>query len=168
VADPLPRWVPGPLHVNASLASALSWLGIATVLTAIASELLVSAIEPVAHEVRLSTFFIGLIVLPIVGNAGEHFSAIKQAANNQMNATMAITAGSAIQVALLVTPVLVLLSVPLGHPLTLLFIPLELVIFTLVALLYAIISLDGESTWMEGLLLLVFYAIVAVSAFFVP
>lgn len=168
VTDPLPKWVPAPLHVTASVPSAVGWLGVATVLTAVASELLVGSIEPVAHQVGLSTFFIGLIVLPIVGNAGEHFSAITQAANNQMNATMAITAGSAIQVALLVAPVLVLVSVPLGHPLPLIFIPLELVIFTLVAFLYALVSLDGESTWIEGLLLLVFYVIVAASAFFVP
>jgi Ca2+:H+ antiporter len=156
------------LQVNASPLSAVCWLAVATVLIALASELLVGSIEPVAHEVGLSRFFIGLIVLPIVGNAGEHYSAITQAANNRMNGTMAITAGSAIQITLLVAPVLVFVGAALGHPLTLLFIPLELVIFALVAFLYALISLDGESTWLEGLLLLVFYAIVAVSAFFIP
>jgi Ca2+:H+ antiporter len=168
MGDPLPRWVPAPMHVGSSIVSALAWLGVATVLTALASELLVSSIEPVAHEVGLSRFFIGLIVLPVVGNAGEYYSAITQAVNNHMNATMAITAGSAIQITLLVAPLFVFLSIPLGHPLTLLFIPLELVIFALVALLYAVTGLDGESTWLEGLLLIVFYAIVAVSAFFVP
>jgi Ca2+:H+ antiporter len=161
---PLPVW----LRVDASPAAAVVWLAAATVLTAVMSETLVGAIEPVAHQVGLSAFFIGLIVIPIVGNAAEHSSAISMALRDSMDTTMAITAGSAIQVALLVAPVLVLVSVFVGHPLPFVFIPLELAIFALVALLYALVSLDGESTWLEGLLLLVFYVIVGAAAFFVP
>ncbi|HEX9412858.1 MAG TPA: calcium/proton exchanger [Ktedonobacterales bacterium] len=147
---------------------ALVWLVGATVLTAVASDVLVGAIEPVAQEVGLSPFFIGLIVLPIVANAAEHFSAVNMALHDSMNTTMAITAGSAIQVALFLAPVFVLAGNFVGHPLALAFIPLELAIFALVALLFPLISLDGESTWLEGLQLVLFYVIVAASAFVIP
>lgn len=167
-AESWPRWAPAWLRMESSPGAAVVWLAGATVLTAVMSETLVGAIEPVAHEVGLSAFFIGLIVIPIVGNAAEHTSAISMALRDSMDTTMAITAGSAIQVALLVAPVLVLISNFVGHPLTFVFIPLELAIFGLVALLYALISLDGESTWLEGLLLVVFYVIVGAAAFFVP
>jgi Ca2+:H+ antiporter len=143
-------------------------LALATALTAVASEALVGSIEPVATDVGLSPFFVGLIVLPIVGNAAEHASAITTAVRNHMETSMAITAGSSIQVALLVAPVLVLISPLLGTTFDLDFIQLELVIIALVTVLYAIISLDGESTWLEGFLLLAFYLIVAAGSFFVP
>ncbi|HEV2237397.1 MAG TPA: hypothetical protein VGR57_12115 [Ktedonobacterales bacterium] len=148
--------------------AALLWLAGATALTAVASEALVGAIEPVAHTIGLSPFFIGLIVLPIVGNAAEHASAISMARRDDMSAALAITAGSAIQVALFLAPVLVIASVLMGQPLTLTFIPLELAIFALVALLFPLICLDGESTWLEGLQLVVFYVIVAAGAFVIP
>lgn len=148
--------------------AALLWLALATVLTAAASEILVGAIEPVAHTFGLSPFFIGLIVLPIVGNAAEHASAITMARRNDMNAALAITAGSAIQVALFLAPVLVIAGALMGQPLTLTFIPLELAIFALVALLFPLVCLDGESTWLEGLQLVVFYVIVAAGAFVIP
>ena len=149
------------------------WLPVAllagvTALTAVMSEALVGAIEPVTEEVGLSPFFVGLIVLPIVGNAAEHFTAITTAMHNHMEIAMAITAGSSIQIALLATPVLVFAGTIMGHPLDLNFTLLEVAIFGLVAGLYALISLDGESTWLEGLLLLAFYAILAVGTFFTP
>lgn len=143
-------------------------LAAVTALTAVASEILVGTIEPVATEVGLSPFFVGLIVLPIVGNAAEHFTAITMALRNQMEVSMAITAGSSIQIALLAAPVLVLLSPLLGSPLDLNFTILEVAIFGLVAGLFALISLDGESTWLEGLLLCAFYLILAVGVFVTP
>ncbi len=139
----------------------------ATALTAIASETLVSAIGPVTQQIGLSQFFVGLIILPIVGNAAEHSSAITMALRNRMEIAMAITAGSSIQVALLVAPVLVLVGQVIGMPFDLNFNGLELAIFALVAGLYALVSLDGESTWLEGAQLFAFYVIVAVSAFFI-
>jgi Ca2+:H+ antiporter len=143
-------------------------LGLVTALTAIVSEALVGAIEPVAEQVGLNPFFIGLIILPIIGNAAEHSSAVTFAMRNRMEVSMAITAGSSIQVALLVTPVLVLVSWLIGHPLDLLFAPFELAILALVTGIFALVSLDGESTWLEGLQLCVFYLIVALCLFFVP
>jgi Ca2+:H+ antiporter len=143
-------------------------LGLVTALTAIVSEALVGAIEPVAEQVGLNPFFIGLIILPIIGNAAEHSSAVTFALRNRMEVSLAITAGSSIQVALLVTPVLVLISWLVGHPLDLLFAPFELAILALVTGIFALVSLDGESTWIEGMQLCVFYLIVALCLFFVP
>jgi Ca2+:H+ antiporter len=139
-----------------------------TAVTAVVSEVLVSTIEPVAHQIGLSPFFVGLIILPIVGNAAEHFSAITSAARNHMEISMAITAGSSIQIALLAAPILVLAGPLVGVPLDLNFSLLEVALFGLVTGLYALISLDGESTWLEGLLLCAFYLILAVGTFFTP
>ena len=160
----LPRW----LQLRASPVAGLVVLGAVTVLTAVMSEVLVGTIEPVAHDNHLSPFFVGLIVVPIVGNAAEHASAITMALRNRMEVALVITAGSAIQVALFVAPVLILGGALAGHPLDLLFRPLELVIFALTAGLFALVCLDGESTWLEGLQLLIFYLIVAAAAFVIP
>jgi Ca2+:H+ antiporter len=132
------------------------------------SELLVGTIEPVGHQIGLNPFFVGLIIIPLVGNAAEHFTAVTAARDNHMEISMAITAGSSIQVALLVAPLLILTGAIIGHPLDLNFSLLEVAMFALAAGLYAIISLDGESTWLEGLLLLAFYLILGVSTFFTP
>jgi Ca2+:H+ antiporter len=143
-------------------------LAATTAVTAIMSEVLVSSIEPLTHQIGLSPFFVGLIILPIVGNAAEHFSAITSAYHNHMEITMAITSGSSIQIALLAAPILVLFGALIGVPLDLNFPLFEVVLFALAAALFALISLDGESTWLEGLLLCAFYLILAVSTFFAP
>lgn len=163
----------GPLATLAIWWRTTLWLPIAvlavvTAVTAVVSEVLVSTIEPVGHQIGLNPFFVGLIILPIVGNAAEHFSAITSAARNHMEISMAITAGSSIQIALLAAPILVLAGPLIGVPLDLNFSLLEVALFGLVAGLYALISLDGESTWLEGLLLCAFYLIVAVGTFFTP
>jgi Ca2+:H+ antiporter len=164
---------PGRLARVEVLWETTRWLPVAvlagaTVATAVVSEVLVGTIEPVTHEIGLSPFFVGLIVLPIVGNAAEHYSAVTSAAANHMEVTMAITAGSSIQIALLAAPILVLAGPLLGVPLDLNFSLLEVALIGLVAGLYALISLDGESTWLEGLLLCAFYLILAVGTFFAP
>ncbi len=143
-------------------------LAAATAVTAVVSEVLVSTIEPLTHQIGLNPLFVGLIVLPIVGNAAEHFSAITSATRNHIEISMAITAGSSIQIALLAAPILVLAGPIIGVPLDLNFSLLEVALFGLVTGLYALISLDGESTWLEGLLLCVFYMILAVGTFFTP
>jgi Ca2+:H+ antiporter len=143
-------------------------LAVVTAVTAFMSEILVSTIEPLTHQIGLSPLFVGLIILPIVGNAAEHYSAITSAARNHMEISMAITAGSSIQIALLAAPILVLVGPIIGVPLDLNFSLLEVTMFGLVTGLYALISLDGESTWLEGLLLCAFYLILAVGTFFPP
>ena len=165
--------ISGLLASLAAWWSSTLWLPIvvlaaATAITAVVSEVLVSTIEPLTHQVGLNPLFVGLIVLPIVGNAAEHFSAITSATRNRMEISMAITAGSSIQIALLAAPILVLAGPIVGVPLDLNFSLLEVALFGLVAGLYALISLDGESTWLEGLLLCAFYLILAVGTFFIP
>jgi Ca2+:H+ antiporter len=163
----------GPFVTLAAWWRTTLWLPIAvlagvTVVTAVVSEVLVSTIEPLTHQIALNPFFVGLIILPIVGNAAEHFSAITSATRNHMEISMAITAGSSIQIALLAAPILVLAGPLIGVPLDLNFTLLEVAMFALVTGLYALISLDGESTWLEGLLLCAFYLILAVGTFFPP
>ena len=143
-------------------------LVVATALVAVVSELLTGAIEPITSELGLSGFFVGLIVLPLIGGAAEFSSAMRAAMADNMETTLAIAAGSSIQVPLLIAPLLILLGPVVGHTLDLDFTLLELVVFGLVTAVFALISLDGESTWLEGLQLLVFFLIVAVGAFFIP
>ncbi len=97
--------------------------------TALVSEVLVSTIEPLTHQIGLSPFFVGLIILPIVGNAAEHYSAITSATCNHMEVSMAITAGSSIQIALLAAPIPVLVDPFIGVPLDLNFSRLEVALF---------------------------------------
>lgn len=158
----LARWWRGTLWLPIVVLAAV------TAVTAVASEVLVGTIEPLTHQIGLNPFFVGLIVLPIVGNGAEHFTAIASAAHNRMEIAMAITAGSSIQIALLAAPLLVLAGACLGVPLDLNFSLLEVALFGLVTGLYALISLDGESTWLEGMLLCAFYLILAIGTFFLP
>lgn len=140
----------------------------ATALVAVVSETLTGAIEPLSKELHLSSFFVGLIILPLIGGAAEFTTAMRAALADSMEITLSVTVGSSIQIALLIAPLLILLSPLIGQPLDLDFTRLELVIFGLVTGLFAVIGLDGESTWLEGLQLCVFFLIVAVGAFFIP
>ena len=140
----------------------------ATVFTAAVSELISGALESTAQGLHLSTFFLGIIVLAVVGNIPEKASAIYFARRDRMGLVMTITVGSTIQIALLVAPLLVFISYFLGHPLNLVFSnPLEMISFASVALAVNAISQDGETTWFEGVLLLGVYAMLATAFFFV-
>src|SRR5438552_5427365 len=112
----------GPLATLSTWWRSTLWLPIVvlagvTAVTAVMSEVLVSTIEPLTHQIGLSPLFVGLIILPIVGNAAEHYSAITSATRNHMEISMAITSGSSIQIALLATPILVLSGALMGVPL---------------------------------------------------
>ncbi|HEX9057472.1 MAG TPA: hypothetical protein VF818_08045 [Ktedonobacterales bacterium] len=152
------------------IANAIVMLIFATILTVVASVVLVSVMHEVIIRTALTPFFVGFILLPIITNAVEQLGAIRAAYSGHMEETMAIAAGSSVQMILLVAPLLVLISVALGltHPLTMVFSKLELIVVTLVTFVYALISLDGETTWLEGWLLIAFYAMVAATAFFLP
>jgi Ca2+:H+ antiporter len=141
---------------------------VATVGTAWNSELLVGAIEPVTKLLGWSPVFIGIVIIPIVGNAAEHSSAVYIALRDRVDLSMAIAAGSSIQVATFVAPLLVLLSLLFATPLTLVFQPLELVVLALATVLFAFVSLDGESTWLAGVQLVAIYLMACVVFFFVP
>jgi Ca2+:H+ antiporter len=141
---------------------------IATIGTAWNSELLVGAIRPVTVQLGWSQVFIGLVIIPIIGNAAEHSSALYIAIKDRVDLSMAIAAGSSIQVATFVAPLLVLISLFFTTQLDMVFQPLELVIMGLAALLFALISLDGESSWLAGVQLVALYLIACIVFFFVP
>ena len=157
-------------------ASSLNWplpmsvgvLLLATVFTAVEAELVSGALEATSKDWHLSTFFIGIVVLAIVGNIPEKASAIYFARRNRMGLVMTITVGSTIQIALLVAPLIVFISHLMGTPMNLVFSnPLEMLSFAAVALAVNAISQDGETTWFEGVLLLGVYVMLALAFFFV-
>ncbi|HEV7128698.1 MAG TPA: calcium/proton exchanger [Ktedonobacterales bacterium] len=141
---------------------------VATGLTVAASIVLVSQMNTVIVRTSLTPFFVGFILLPFICNVVEQLGAITAAFGNHMEETMAIAAGSSVQMALLVAPVLMLASLALGNPLTLVFGKTELIIVSLVTFVFALVGLDGESTWLEGLQLVAFYAMVVATAYFFP
>jgi Ca2+:H+ antiporter len=141
-------------------------LALATGGVVIESELLVHSIEPVTHTLGLSQTFLGLIVIPVIGNAAEHATAVTVARKGKLDLSLQIALGSSTQVALLIAPLLVLAGVLLDQPLSLLFTPLEVVALGIATVVVSIITLDGESHWFEGVQLLALYAMIAAAAFF--
>ena len=148
--------------------SAIISLALATVLVGILSELLVGEIEAVTKALGWTEFFVGVIVVAIIGNAAEHSTAMMMARRDQMDLAITIAVGSSTQIALFVAPVLVFLSLALGHPMTLVFNAFEIVAIVVSVLIVQMVSDDGESTWFEGAQLLAVYLILAVSFYFVP
>ena len=139
----------------------------AGVLVGLMSEVLVGSIEEASHAVGLSEFFIGVIVVAIVGNAAEHWVAVLVAMKNKMDLAVNIAIGSSAQVALFVAPVLVLASFFLGpHPLALVFNGFELGAILIAILIANYVTQDGESTWFEGLQLLAVYAVFGLAFYF--
>ena len=149
-----------------SVGRAVLVLGVATVGVAVESELLVHAATEATEAVGLSPIFLGLIVIPIIGNAAEHAAAVVLARKGQIDLSLQIALGSSTQVALLVAPVLVFAGVLLGQDMDLVFTPFEVLSLFLATLVTAFITLDGESHWFEGVQLLALYALVAVGAYF--
>ncbi len=152
---------------------ALVGLAIVTIATVIMAVILVSVTDNVIVNTVLTPLSVGLIIFPIVCNLGEQASSVLNAWHNDMEGAMSVAAGSSVQVALFVTPVLVLLSFILAGGnsnlvLTLIFQPLELIVVGLVAFVYTLVSQDGETTWLEGLQLLAFYAMIVAVALVLP
>lgn len=135
---------------------------------AVMSEFLVGSIEAVSTTLGFSEFFVGIIIVPLIGNIAEHLVAVQVAMKNQMDLSLTIAVGSSLQIALFVAPVLVFLSLLLGNPLTLEFNSFELVATIAASIIATFISLDGESNWLEGSMLLVVYVILALAFYFLP
>lgn len=158
---------PQPAHhwsaKKASLIMALSMAGIAAM-----SELLVSSVEAVTEAFSLTPFFVGIIIVPIIGNVAEHLVSVQAAIENKMDLSLSIALGSSLQIALFVTPALVFASLFLDSPLTLQFNQLELVALTAASMISALVALDGESNWLEGAMLLAVYGILGIAFFFLP
>ncbi len=148
-------------------------LALATVGVAIESEILVHAVQGLTADTPwISETFLGLIIIPIIGNAAEHATAIVVARKGKMDLALQIAMGSSAQVALLVAPLLVFIGALMGPSangvyMNLVFSPLEVVAVGLSTLLAAIVTLDGESHWFEGVQLLALYAMVAIAVFFI-
>lgn len=141
-------------------------LFICTVFIAIESEFLVASIEPMTERSGISRMFVGLILIPIVGNAAEHSTAVLMAIRNKMDIAIEIAVGSSLQIALFVAPLLVLVSL-LYQPMSIVFKPIELFVFGASVLIANKIVSSGRTNWLEGLKLLSIYAIVAVGFFVV-
>ncbi len=143
-------------------------LGLSTVGIAWLSEVLVGVVEPVVADLGVSEFFLGIILIPIIGNAAEHLVSVQFAGQNKMDLSVEIAISSSLQVALMVMPLLVFISLAFGHPLTLVFNPLELLALIAGVLIAVLVSSDGESTWLEGATLTGIYLILALAFFLLP
>jgi Ca2+:H+ antiporter len=140
-----------------------------TALVAWMSELLIGAVELTAKRFGMSEVFVGVILVAIIGNAAEHSTAVLMAMKNKMDLAIQVAVGSSIQVALFVAPVLVFLSYGIGPaPMDLLFTTFEVVAVAISVGTIAMISVDGESNWMEGVQLLAVYVILGMAFFFLP
>lgn len=141
---------------------------VATGLVAVMSEFLVGAVDEASRALGLTEIFVGVILVAIIGNAAEHSTAVLVALKNKMDLSLNIAIGSSMQIALFVAPVLVFASYLFGKPMDLLFTPLEVVTIGASVLIVALIAQDGESNWMEGVLLLAVYTILGLTFFFLP
>jgi Ca2+:H+ antiporter len=151
-----------------SIRKAIALLFFASALMGVVAEGLVHAVGAAGKAWGMNEVFLGFVVLAIVGNAAEHSTAVMLAVKNQMDTALNITMQSSVQIALFVTPVLVFVSYPLGHPLDLIFTPFEILAVALGVAIFAYLVMDGETNWYEGIQLLSVYAIIAVALYFLP
>lgn len=147
-----------------SLKKSIIILAIATMLIAIESEFLVSGVDSITATLGLSEFFVGIILIPIIGNAAEHSTAIVMAMKNKMDVSVEIAVGSSLQIILFVAPVLIFLSL-LFTPMSIVFNQFELVSLIVSVLIVNRFASDGESNWLEGVQLLSVYLIIAAGFF---
>jgi Ca2+:H+ antiporter len=148
--------------------TALGVLLVTTLGVILMSEILVGAVEPVVQQFGVTELFLGIVLVPIVGNVAEHLVAVEAAIKNKMDLSLAIALGSSTQVAMFVAPVLVLASLVVGHPMDLIFTEIELVGLAAASLVAALIALDGESNWLEGVMLLAVYLVFALAFWWWP
>ncbi len=156
---------PNPWSVKKSIGV----LALATTLIAVVSEILVGSVEVAAHTFGMTSVFVGVIVVAIIGNAAEHSTAVIVAMKDRMDLSLGIALGSSIQVAVFVAPMLVLVSYFIGpKPMNLVFTEAEVIAVGLSVLIATQITNDGESNWMEGVLLLAVYAILGAVFYYLP
>jgi Ca2+:H+ antiporter len=147
------------------------WAGVllaSTVAVAIESELLVESLDVATEQLGLTPLFTGVILLPIIGNAAEHATAVTVAMKNKMDLSVSVAVGSSLQIALFVAPVLVLAGWFMGQPMDLDFNPFELVAVIVSVIIANSISSDGQSNWLEGMLLLAAYVVLGLAFYFHP
>jgi len=155
-----------PEEATMTLRGSIVMLTITTLLVALCSELLVDSLEAVSKSWGLSEVFIGLILLPIIGNAAEHATAITVAMKGKMDLALGVALGSSVQIALCVVPALCLVGWILQKPLTLDFHPFETIVLVVSVLVVTSTVRQGTSTWLEGIMLIISYLIIALAYFF--
>lgn len=143
-------------------------LFVSTILTALSSEILVQAIEGVTEKAHMSQHFIGIILLPIVGNACEHAAAVRFAVQDKLGLSVGIAVGSSTQIALFVVPLAVLIGWVLDRDMDLNFGMLNTSMITLSVIVVLSMVVDGQSTWLQGYLLCSVYCIVAIMYSYLP
>lgn len=157
----------GEGHALWPLWKSIGVLLVSTVIVALEAELVSGALEATSEQLGLTSFFLGIIVLAVIGNAAEYVAAVYFARQDRMGLAMGITLGASIQVALLTAPLLVIVSYFMGHPMNLVFsTPLELIAIAGAAFAVNSIAQDGETTWFEGVLLLAVYLIFGMAFLF--
>lgn len=150
------------------LSTAVVVLAVSTAAVVWLSEILVHTVDAVMAASGLSEFFLGIILIPIIGNVAEHLVAVQVALKNKMELSLEIALGSSLQIALFVAPLLVFISLAFGHQLNLVFNQFELLAVIVAVLVAALVSSDGETNWLEGAQLLAVYFILGVAFFFLP
>jgi Ca2+:H+ antiporter len=155
-------------HGHWSVGKSIAVLAVSTIGIVALSEMLVGAVEFVVQSWGLSEFFLGIILIPIIGNAAEHLVAVQVAMRNQMDLSVEIAVSSSLQIALFVAPFLVFISLMMGHPLSLIFNPFELAALMSAIFIVILVSLDGESNWLEGSALLGVFLILSIAFFLLP
>ncbi|MFN2115936.1 MAG: calcium/proton exchanger [Anaerolineae bacterium] len=140
----------------------------ALLLIVVLAKVLVDAIGPTVEATAMTEFFVGMVVIPLVGSVSEHLLAFETAWRNRMDVSMSIALGSSIQVALYVAPLLVFASLILGHPMDLIFTQIELVALAAAALVTTLVAFDGESNWLEGVMVLAVYTLLVLAFFWWP
>jgi Ca2+:H+ antiporter len=151
-----------------SMRTALIVLTAATIGIVFMSEFLVKTVEPVVDKLGWSELFVGVIIVPIIGNVAEHLVAVQQALKNRMDLSITIALGSSLQVALFVAPVLVFISLLFEDKLVLAFTIPEVIALAAASWVAASVAEDGESNWFEGFMLLGVYLIIALAFFLLP
>jgi Ca2+:H+ antiporter len=151
-----------------STRTALIVLAGATLGIVVMSEFLVSTVEPVVNKLGWSELFVGVIIVPIIGNVAEHLVAVQMALKDRMELSVSIALGSSLQVALFVAPVLVFISLLFKHKLVLAFSLPEVIALAAASVVAALVAEDGESNWFEGLMLLGVYLIIGLAFFLLP
>ncbi|MEO0825031.1 MAG: calcium/proton exchanger [Cyanobacteria bacterium J06639_16] len=165
------KLAPEDLHPEEHKPNLTLWIVVligATLAVAVESELLVDALEVATEQLGLTRLFTGVILLPIIGNAAEHATAVTVAMKNKMDLSLSVAVGSSLQIAMFVAPVLVLVGWFMGQPMDLDFNPFELVAVAVAVLIANSISGDGRSNWLEGTLLMAAYAVLGLAFYFHP
>ncbi|QLQ79891.1 hypothetical protein HG537_0C05390 [Torulaspora globosa] len=157
-----------PIGHTLSAKSALAFLLVSTIVVSICADFLVGTIDNIVESTGLSKTFIGLIIIPIVGNAAEHVTSVLVAMKNKMDLALSIAIGSSLQIALLVTPVMVLVGWIIDVPMTLNFSTFETATLFISIFLSNYLILDGESNWLEGVMSLAMYLLIAVAFYYYP